>query len=356
MRLTVEAMVRALEADEPLDAKTVTHISALGASLSEAGLGTEARAAVVRIVASQVEELVLEEAAAVASQNGTATEVAVRVLGSIVKRHGEVRCALQEAIGLTGARRDLSTDVREVCTQLLSGSWEDDESLQERASAVGIDLSHAWGAIVVTPAESTSDWEDLQASVVAFAAHQPGAVVAVARLAPAPHVVVLVPDRDGAWHRVRHAAAEAAIAEKVFMLCYDPIFPPRGLAGHYSRAVQQLGLPAAVSLRPRALGGAHLAFYGLCATAPIEARYELVDRTIGGLLRHRAAASLVDTLEAVFVTGTNPSELADRLRVHRNTVTRRLKAVTKLTGLGVERPEDLALLLVAVRLRHVVRP
>ena len=51
-------------------------------------------------------------------------------------------------------------------------------------------------------------------------------------------------------------------------------------------------------------------------------------------------SNLVKTLKAYFDSGTNASEAADRLFLHRNSVLYRLARVEKLTGLHLKDPEQ----------------
>ena len=61
---------------------------------------------------------------------------------------------------------------------------------------------------------------------------------------------------------------------------------------------------------------------------------------VGPLVEHDRGRSsdLVKTLRIYFAAGANASEAADRLFLHRNSMTYRLERVSKLTGLDLRDP------------------
>ena len=54
---------------------------------------------------------------------------------------------------------------------------------------------------------------------------------------------------------------------------------------------------------------------------------------------HKRGSDLVRTLYVYFDTGTNASETADRLFLHRNSLLYRLERIQSLTGLDLKEPE-----------------
>ena len=67
----------------------------------------------------------------------------------------------------------------------------------------------------------------------------------------------------------------------------------------------------------------------------------------------RRGSDLVKTLTTFFATGANASEAADRLFLHRNSMTYRLERIGKLTGLDTREPgQALALQLGLLSLRR----
>ncbi len=61
---------------------------------------------------------------------------------------------------------------------------------------------------------------------------------------------------------------------------------------------------------------------------------------VGPLVEHDRSrgSDLVKTLRTYFAAGANASEAADRLFLHRNSMTYRLERVSKLTGLDLKDP------------------
>ena len=61
---------------------------------------------------------------------------------------------------------------------------------------------------------------------------------------------------------------------------------------------------------------------------------------VGPLVEHDRSrgSDLVKTLRTYFAAGANASEAADRLFLHRNSMTYRLERVSKLTGLDLRDP------------------
>lgn len=54
---------------------------------------------------------------------------------------------------------------------------------------------------------------------------------------------------------------------------------------------------------------------------------------------HKRGSDLIRTLSVYFDTGTNASETADRLFLHRNSLLYRLERIQELTGLDLKEPE-----------------
>lgn len=79
-------------------------------------------------------------------------------------------------------------------------------------------------------------------------------------------------------------------------------------------------------------------------------------RTLGRLLAHDEAhnAELVQTLEGFFACHGNASRTADRLHIHRNTLTYRLERIAEITQLDLDDPDARFSLQLALKLRPVI--
>jgi DNA-binding PucR family transcriptional regulator len=69
----------------------------------------------------------------------------------------------------------------------------------------------------------------------------------------------------------------------------------------------------------------------------------------------RRSADLLDTLETFMAADLDRRAAAELLHVHPNTLDYRLKRIEELTGLAVSRPDDLALLALALKHRTMRR-
>lgn len=80
-------------------------------------------------------------------------------------------------------------------------------------------------------------------------------------------------------------------------------------------------------------------------------------KTLGRLISHddNKNAELVDTLEAFFACHGNLSRTANRLHIHRNTLTYRLERISSITQLDLEDPDARFSLQLALKLRPVIK-
>jgi purine catabolism regulator len=80
-------------------------------------------------------------------------------------------------------------------------------------------------------------------------------------------------------------------------------------------------------------------------------------KTLGRLITHddNKNAELVDTLEAFFACHGNLSQTANRLHIHRNTLTYRLERISAITQLDLDDPDARFSLQLALKLRPVMK-
>lgn len=80
-------------------------------------------------------------------------------------------------------------------------------------------------------------------------------------------------------------------------------------------------------------------------------------KTLGRLINHddNKNAELVETLEAFFECHGNLSQTANRLHIHRNTLTYRLEQIAVITQLNLDDPDARFSLQFALKLRPLIR-
>jgi PucR family transcriptional regulator, purine catabolism regulatory protein len=80
-------------------------------------------------------------------------------------------------------------------------------------------------------------------------------------------------------------------------------------------------------------------------------------KTLGRLIAHddNKHAELVETLEAFFASHGNLSQTANRLHIHRNTLTYRLERIAAITQLNLDDPDARFSLQLALKLRPVIK-
>lgn len=80
-----------------------------------------------------------------------------------------------------------------------------------------------------------------------------------------------------------------------------------------------------------------------------------IEQTLGPILTYdeRRSTNLAATLEAYFAAGASPTYAAEALRVHTNTVARRLERVSQLLGPEWQQPGPALEIQLALRLSKV---
>lgn len=125
----------------------------------------------------------------------------------------------------------------------------------------------------------------------------------------------------------------------------------------YKEAQGALGLGTRLFGPGRVTYYADLGLYRLLltmqGTTELGAFYE---ETLGRLLEsdRRGSGELMRTLEAYFAGRASPTEAAERLHVHRNTLLYRLRRIQTITGLDLEDPETRLALHLALRVGQVL--
>ena len=132
---------------------------------------------------------------------------------------------------------------------------------------------------------------------------------------------------------------------------------PEGIPGAYREAQGALTLGTRLFGPGRVTSYGDLGVYRLLLT--LERSPEMTafyDEMLGRLEANdkRGDGELVRTLEAYFASKNSPTEAAERLHVHRNTLLYRLRRIQTITGLDLDDPETRLALHLALRVGQVL--
>jgi PucR family transcriptional regulator, purine catabolism regulatory protein len=83
---------------------------------------------------------------------------------------------------------------------------------------------------------------------------------------------------------------------------------------------------------------------------------DFAQETLALLLANDAQGHLVATLESFFATNGNTFQAAQRLGLHRNTLTYRLNRIQELLGVSLDDPEVRLSLHIALKIRQILPP
>jgi PucR family transcriptional regulator, purine catabolism regulatory protein len=256
------------------------------------------------------------------------------------------------------ARDDLEG---ELVGALLEGSYGSDTGVSERAHRLDFALNESFSVLVVRGQNS------LPASVETLAV---AARRCLARSAPGSLLTVrdatvcaLVPDDGDAGGRSRlvaqtlRADCTAAVRDDVVVGVGRSHTGPQGVRLSHREAEHALRISARLQA-PRAVAtfadlGLHRLLVAMAQHAEMEDFYT---QSAGALVAYdqRTGAGLMETLDAFFHCHGSPTDTAQRLHVHRNTVLYRLKRIEEIGGLRLDDPATRLNLHLCLRIREVL--
>lgn len=242
--------------------------------------------------------------------------------------------------------------------------------LAARAARLGYRLRRRMWVLTIEPdeaaaaralSERTSAIRLLRALSAVAESRHPGAMV----VERAGSLVVLLPDPPSSDEAERCALALLATAgqltggasfscgvsgEKGGPVSFHGLLEQARLAVRVGRRMQRAGEVHAY----RDLGAERL----LLGVSPPESLHDFVDEWLGPLLRQeaqgRAAAPLIDTIDAMAATSWSPRAAARRLNVHVNTLLYRVQRARELTGRDLDDPDVRLALTLALRARTLM--
>ncbi len=247
---------------------------------------------------------------------------------------------------------------------LLTGSYSSERVALERAKRLGADLSHHVAVIALRGSVASAAWESraLRAAQNVVSRREMRGVVAAHENAVC---VLAMPDADGAVDVMYRFAellrTECATATGDAATSLGLGRTHEGVAGvrlSYREATH------ALEMGRRLLGPgkqASFADLGLHRLLFAMAQHpELTDYyrgTVGELLAYdeRSNAELMATLDAFFESNGSPTETAQRLGLHRNTVLYRLRRIEEVGRLRLDDPATRLNLHLCLRIRDVVQ-
>ncbi len=254
----------------------------------------------------------------------------------------------------------------EFVESLLAGTYSSEDAVRERAERLGFEAEH--GAVVLLARPSDPDASARSRHQLLLAGHgwikrrAPGALCTVRGGA----LAAVVPHADPADSaQLRRLAAdlrmECAGAVGSEQVSVGVGRPKRGIAGvraSYREADQALTMGTRLFGPGRVVGFGDLGLYRLLYALQGHAELrEFYDDQVRSLIDYdrRTGAGLMQTLEAFFRCHGSPTEMAQVLHLHRNTVLYRLRRIEEIGHLRLDDPETRLNLHLCLRVREVLQ-
>jgi PucR family transcriptional regulator, purine catabolism regulatory protein len=252
----------------------------------------------------------------------------------------------------------------EFIASLLTGSYSSERVAQERARRLGADLSHQVVVIVLRGSNVSHEWESqgLRAAQNVVARREVRALVAAHDGAIC---VVVMPEADlapDAMYRlaetVRDECAGATADAQTSLGLGRTHDTAAGVRQSYREAEHALEMGRRLLGPGRQASFADLGLHRLLfAMAQHPELSDYYRGTVGDLLAYdeRSSAELMATLDAFFAANGSPTETAQRLRLHRNTVLYRLRRIEEVGHLRLDDPATRLNLHLCLRIRDVLQ-
>ncbi|MFJ1538929.1 helix-turn-helix domain-containing protein [Micromonospora chalcea] len=223
-------------------------------------------------------------------------------------------------------------------------------TLVERARRLGVRLDRPYVVVVLRPDGVSPHWASMWSA--AFAARGDGL--------SALHdddIVLLLPGEADPAEIARTAAEEsgALFGRPVTVAASDSGSGPEQVAVRYRQALRCLDVMIMMELAGRGVSVRELGFLPMLL-AGREGIDQFIDATLQPVLdydRHRDG-DLARTLDAYFEAGRSPTNAAELLHMHPNTVTRRLDRVKRLLGPTWQLPARALEIQLALRLHRLL--
>ncbi|ASU79667.1 hypothetical protein CDG81_16895 [Actinopolyspora erythraea] len=241
----------------------------------------------------------------------------------------------------------------ELFEDLLNCSWLTPEQYAERARRLSIDLNEPHTVVIARPEGKglgrAAGWAS------SYTARRSGL-----KNVRGDQLVLLLPGSDAAAEgRAVFEELSGLLDHPVTVGAAGPFSGTAALLDTYREAVRCLDALTALGNTGQSAAADELGFLGMLLSDNHDVD-SFIRSAIGPVLEYDAAQSteLVRTLQAYLHSGNSPTNAAEALYVHPNTVSRRLERVTTLLGPGWQRPDQLLEIQLALRLhraRHTLR-
>jgi sugar diacid utilization regulator len=257
------------------------------------------------------------------------------------------------------ARDDLEG---ELVAALLDGSYGSEAGATERARRLGFDLDGHFSVLVIRSHNSGAAALDTLtvAARRCLARSAPGSLVAAHDGAAC--VILAEAAADVVDHTRRVAEAlradcAAALRDEVLVGVGRSRSGPQGVRQSQREAEHALRISARLTA-PRSVAtfadlGLHRLLVAMTQHAEMEDFYQ---QTAGALVAYdeRTGSGLMETLDAFFHSHGSPTDTAQRLHLHRNTVLYRLRRIEEIGGLHLDDPATRLNLHLCLRIRDVL--
>jgi purine catabolism regulator len=243
----------------------------------------------------------------------------------------------------------------ELLQTIMSGLPSDMVALQEHASELGYDLRRSHVALVIAPADNQLTIARLRERLE----HELRMQRTNAPYVEREHSILCMYPTDERLSRpmvlLRKLAQDLAISAGLSR--------STATAGKWQEATSQA--EQALTLGRYLFGARSVMRYDdlpvyrllfdMRASEDLQQFYEV---TLGALVEYdrRHNAALLQTLEGYFAAHGNLSQAAESLHIHRNTLVYRLRRISEIGGLDMERSEDTLALQVALKAYRVLQP
>ncbi|MHB1488062.1 MAG: PucR family transcriptional regulator [Acidimicrobiales bacterium] len=356
----------AVASDASLDAAAIAPLRELGRRRSHQGFPLAALLRAYQVGTRVAWEFVLDKVYGLDVEPRVAAEIVRAVSIALLETTAQITQAVAESFAEAEREVAAVTDRarRDCFDELCSG--EQRPGLAERATAVGYRLGSAHVVAVVAISDA-GDPDDPRRETLLRQVHQ-----AMTEIRPVGASPLLDLGSQGirAIFAVTSGMSEAAIADGIakHIDCLDvPAsgaiqagvgMVATGLAGIAMSHRQALQALAVADRRP---GGSCIRRFGdalpeLVVAADRELASELFRTSIAPLVEADAtqSADLVATLDAYFQCRANLTATAQRLYLHRHTVTARLERIASLTGRDLSRRHDAMVLELGLLAAHAL--
>jgi purine catabolism regulator len=281
-------------------------------------------------------------------------------LERVAVARGASACAIEldRERAVLRARDDLEG---ELVAALLEGSYGSDAGVTERANRLGFDLGEPFSVLVVRGRNSGTAALDTMtvAARRCLARSAPGSLLA----SHDGTVCGLVPDDGDSGGRSRvvaetlRADCAAAVRDEVIVGVGRSRRGPQGVRQSHREAEHALRISARLQA-PRAVAafadlGLHRLLVAMTQHTELE---DFFRQSVGPLVAYdeRTGAGLMETLDAFFHCHGSPTDTAQRLHLHRNTILYRLRRIEEIGGLRLDDPATRLNLHLCLRIRDVM--